>query len=548
MRGASSAKWVAMAAVVALAATACGGDDDKDDKGGSSSGGGIVSASWTDPQKPIEPANVNEVQGGKVLDMIFTGLMEYDPKTAEAKPAMAESIETKDQQNFTIKVKKGWTFSNGEKVTAKSYVDAWNYGALIDNAQLSASFFQDIEGYADVHPEAEGAKAKAKTMSGLKLKDDYTFTVKLSKKFSTWPQHLGYKAFSPLPEAFFKEHDAWLKKPIGNGPYKVDSYKKGTGMKLSVNKTYAGEDKPVNKGVELKVYTDFNTAYNDVMAGNLDVIDDVPAGQLANVDSDMQGRYINQPAGIVQTITFPLYKKDSWGTKDAIKVRHGLSMAINREQITDKIFSKTRTPAKDYTSPVLKTGGYSEDICGEYCTYNPSKAKKLIEEGGGIPGGKMVLSSNVDTGSHKLWMDAVCNSINNVLGKKDACTVNPVGTFGDFRDQITKREMNGPFRAGWQMDYPLIDNFLTPLYKTKASSNDGEYSNKDFDKLLDQANAEPDTAKAIKLYQDAEKLLVKDMPSIPLWYQNGSAAYSDRVENVALNPFSVPVYQAISVK
>ncbi|KUJ66447.1 peptide ABC transporter substrate-binding protein [Streptomyces albus subsp. albus] len=545
MRGANSAKWVAMAAVVALAATACGGDD-KDDKGGSAAG--IVRASWTDPQKPIEPANVNEVQGGKVLDMIFRGLMEYDPKTGEAKPAMADAVDTKDQKNFTFKLKKGWKFSDGTPVTAHSFVDAWNYGALIDNAQLNAYFFSDIVGYDDVHPEKEGAKAKAKTMSGLKVKDDYTFTVQLKEKFSTWPKRLGYKAYSPLPKSFFTDHDAWLKKPIGNGPYKIDSYKKGTGMKLSVSSSYAGTEKPVNKGVELKVYTDFNTAYQDVMAGNLDVLDDVPAGQLANVDSDMNGRYINQPAGIIQTVTFPLYKK-GWSTKDAAKVRHGISMAINRPEITEKIFQKTRTPATDYTSPVLKdAGGYSKDVCGEYCTYNPTKAKKLIEEGGGIPGGKMILSSNVDTGSHKDWMDAVCNSINKVLGKNDACQVNPVGTFGDFRDQITKREMNGPFRAGWQMDYPLIDNFLTPLFKTGASSNDGEYSNKDFDKLIDKANAEPDTTKAIKLYQDAEKILIEDMPGIPLWYQNGSGAYSDRVDNVTLDAFSVPVYRAITVK
>ncbi|MBH5336801.1 ABC transporter substrate-binding protein [Streptomyces pactum] len=548
MRGAKSAKWVALAAVVAMAATACGGGDDDKDSKGEGSGGGIVRASWTDPQNPLEPSNTNEVQGGKVLDMIFRGLMEYDPKTGEAKQAMAESIETKDQQTFTFKLKKGWKFSDGTPVTAKSYVDAWNYGAHIDNKQLNSYFFSDIEGYDDVHPAEEGAKAKAETMSGLKVVDEHTFTVKLKEKFSTWPQRLGYKAYSPLPEAFFKDHDGWLKKPVGNGPYKVDSYKKGTGMKLSVNESYAGAEKPKNKGVELKVYTDFNTAYNEVMSGDLDVLDDVPAGQLANVEQDMQGRYINQPAGIIQAITFPLYDK-GWSSKKAVKVRQGISMAINREEITKTIFQNTRTPATDFTSPVLgAAGGYSKDICGEFCTYNPEKAKKLIQEGGGIPGGQMVLSSNIDTGSHKDWMDAVCNSINKVLDDKDACRVNPVGTFADFRDQITKDQMKGPFRSGWQMDYPLIDNFLTPIYKTGGSSNDGSYSNKEFDKLIDKANAEADTTKAIKLYQDAEKILFQDMPGIALWYQNGSGAYSDKVDNVALDAFSVPVFKDITVK
>lgn len=545
MRGAKSAKWVSMAAVVALGATACGGSDDKNEGSGA---GGVVRSSWTDPQNPIEPANTNEVQGGKVLDMIFRGLMEYDPKTGAAEQAMAESVDTKDQQNFTFKLKKDWKFTDGTPVTAKSYVDAWNYGALIDNKQIGSYFFSDIEGYDDVHPVDEKAKPKAKTMSGLKVVDDYTFTVKLKEKFSTWPQRLGYKAYSPLPQAFFDDHAKWLKKPFGNGPYKVDSYKKGTGMKLSVNKSYAGTEKPKNKGVELKVYTDLNTAYNDVLAGNLDVLDDVPAGQLSNVKTDFPDRYINQPAGIIQTMAFPFYDK-GWGAKKAVKVRQGISMAINRKEITQKIFQNTRTPAKDFSSPVLgAAGGYSDAICGEFCEYDPAKAKKLIKEGGGIPGGTMVLSSNVDTGSHKDWMDAVCNSINKVMGDEKACRVNPVGTFQDMRNQVKDREMKGPFRAGWQMDYPLIDNFLTPLYKTNASSNDGVYSSKDFDETINKANAEADTKKAVQLYQDAEKILVKDMPAIPLWYQNGSGAYSDKVSGVTLDAFSVPVYKDITVK
>lgn len=107
--------------------------------------------------------------------------------------------------------------------------------------------------------------------------------------------------------------------------------------------------------------------------------------------------------------------------------------------------------------------------------------------------------------------------------------------------------MKGPFRAGWQMDYPLIQNFLQPLYYTNASSNDGKWSNKDFDKLVDQANAETNRGKAIKLFQKAEKVVRDNMAAIPLWYQNGSAGYSDKVSNVALNQFSVPVYNEIKV-
>ncbi|MBT2426917.1 peptide ABC transporter substrate-binding protein [Streptomyces sp. CB00316] len=543
MRGATRTRWAACAVAVALAATACGGGGD--DSGGSGADG-IVSSSWGDPQNPLEPANTNEVQGGKVLDMVFRGLIRYDPKTGEAQNMLAESIESSDAQNFTIKLKDGWTFSNGEKVTAKSFVDAWNYGAALKNNQKNAYFFQYIEGYDKVHPES--GSASADTLAGLKVVDDLTFTAKLSQKFSLWPDTLGYSAFVPLPKAFYDDHDAWLSKPIGNGPYTIESYAKGSSMNLRRWDDYPGDDKAKNGGVDLKVFTDNNTAYTSLTSGNLDLVDDVPASQLRNVEQDLGDRYINTPAGIIQTLAFPFYTKE-WNTDGARKVRQGLSMAINRKQITDQIFQKTRTPATDWTSPVLgEDGGFKEGLCGKECEYDKAEAKKLIDEGGGIPGGQLKISYNADTGSHKEWVDAVCNSINNVMGNNQACVGGAIGTFADFRSQVSTQKLTGPWRAGWQMDYPLIQNFLQPLYYTNASSNDGKWTNKEFDDLVDQANAETDKAKAITTFQDAERVLVEQMPAVPLWYQNGSAGYSERVDNVELNPFSVPVYTEITVK
>jgi ABC-type oligopeptide transport system substrate-binding subunit len=545
MRGATRVTWAfGCATAVTLAAAACGGGG-----GGATAGSsaGIVRAFWTDPQNPLEPANTNEVQGGKVLEMTFRGLKRYNPDTGKAENAVADSITTKDQKNFDVRLKKGWKFSDGSPVTAKSFVDAWNYGALVTNKQVSSYFFEYIDGYDDVHPMDGGAKPKAKTMSGLKVTGKHSFTVRLNQKFSLWPDTLGYAAFAPLPKKFFTDHASWLKKPIGNGPYKVDSYTKGQSMRLSVNKKYAGPDKPRNKGVELKVYTDQNTGYTDLQAGNLDVFDELPAGQLKNAKRDLQGRYINQPAGLIQTLSFPLYRKE-WQSEKAKQIRHGLSMAVNRDEVTEKIYHGTRKPATDLTSPVLKkSGGYKPGLCGETCTYNPKKAKKLIEDAGGLPGGKISITSNVDTGSHRQWMDAVCNSINNALGKDNACSVNPVPTFGEFRKDIADKKLTSLFRTGWQMDYPLIQNFLQPLYYTDASSNDAGFSNRRADKLMNEANA-AGQSEAVSKFQEAEKIVLDDLPAIPLWYQDGNAGYSDRVSDVRLNPFSVPVFTDIRVK
>ncbi|MFE9498667.1 ABC transporter substrate-binding protein [Streptomyces collinus] len=538
MRGTTRARWAAAVLVTALAATACGG-------GASAGGAGVLTSSWGDPQNPLEPSNTNEVQGGKVLDMIFRGLKRYNPRTAKAENMLAERIDTTDSRNYTITVKDGWRFSNGEPVTASSFVDAWNYGAGLRNNQKNAYFFGYIEGYDRVHPDSGPQTADA--LSGLKVTGPRTFTVRLNQKFSSFPDTLGYVAFAPLPRTFFTDHAAWVSRPVGNGPYRIDSYTKGSAMALKKWDAYPGPDRARNEGVTLLVYTDNNTAYTDVLAGNLDLVDDVPATQLKNVGTDLDGRYINTPAGILQTLAFPYYDP-RWNTAGARKVRTGLSMAIDRAQITKTLFRGTRTPATDWTSPVLgKEGGFQAGLCGHACEHDPAQAKKLIQEGGGLPGGGLKITYNADTGSHKQWVDAVCNSINNALGDDKACVGNPVGTFADFRNQISQHRMSGPFRAGWQMDYPLIQNFLQPLYYTNASSNDGKWSDKRFDALIDRANAETDSAMAIGLFQQAEGVVRDNMAAIPLWYQNGSAGYSARLSHVALNPFSVPVYNEIKV-
>jgi ABC-type oligopeptide transport system substrate-binding subunit len=529
------------AAALALAAVGCGSS-----KGSGSSGSGTVTAWWGDPQNPLIPTDTNEVNGGAVLDMIFTGLKIYDPKTAQPVNAMADSITTTDQQHFTVTIKPGWKFSDGTPVTASSYVDAWNWGAYGPHKQNNTDpFLSDIQGYDQVHPAS--GNPSATTMSGLKVVNDTTFTVALTGKFSSWPDTLGYSAFDPLPKAFFTNQSAWEAKPIGNGPYVISSWTKGQQMQLTPSTTYSGSQKPMNKGITLKVYTDQNAAYSDLLAGNLDVDNGLPTSALQTVKNDLGGRFINQPAGIIQTIGFPLYQK-AWSTPGAAKVREGLSMAIDRGTIVSKIFQNSRTPATDWTSPVLgSAGGYSSSLCGSVCQYNPAQAKALIQQGGGIPGGQLTISYNAD-GGHKPWVDAVCNSINSAVGNTNACVGRPVGTFADFRNQIVAKSMTGAFRSGWQMDYPLIQDFVQPLYQTNAASNDYGYSSATVDGLIAKANQEPSRSATIADYQQAQQQLLKDLPTIPLWYQNGLAGYSSRVSNVVLDPFSVPVYWEITAK
>jgi oligopeptide transport system substrate-binding protein len=86
-------------------------------------------------------------------------------------------------------------------------------------------------------------------------------------------------------------------------------------------------------------------------------------------------------------------------------------------------------------------------------------------------------------------------------------------------------------------DYPSIENFLNPLYRTGGSSNDGGYSNPAVDAKLAQADAATSTEQADQLYQEAERMALQDMPAIPVYFQSVQAGWSERLRNVTVTQF-----------
>ena len=120
-----------------------------------------------------------------------------------------------------------------------------------------------------------------------------------------------------------------------------------------------------------------------------------------------------------------------------------------------------------------------------------------------------------------------------------------VAQFSELRKQITDRTLVGAFRTGWQADYPSMNNFLGAVYQTGAGSNDSDYSSQEFDDFLAQAAAASDDTAALGFYTQAQSVLFKDLPAIPLWYQNGFGGYSKNVSDVIFDWHSVPVYSQI---
>jgi oligopeptide transport system substrate-binding protein len=535
MRGLARKRWVAGAVGLALAGAglaACGSDDTSDP-----AAAGSVKVFSCKPQNPLIPSNTNEVCGGDIIDNVFTGLVVYDPDTAQPINAVATSIESSDNTTWTVKLTDKYTFSDGTKVTADSFVNAWNWSAYGPNAQANSYFFSSIEGYdalnpadPDENPETDNTpKPATDKMTGLTVVSPTEFTIKLTTPQSSLPVQLGYTAFYPLPESFYSDTVAFGKKPVGNGPFAITAGTPDKGFTLEAVDSYAGPDQPKVKSIFFKTYRSDTSAYADMQDDKLDLMNQVPAAALVRnqYQKDFPGRFVNKSVGVIQTATLPQYI-DNY---DDANLGKALSLAIDRKTITEKIYNGGRTPATGWVSPVVQ--GYKAGACDPYCTYDPEQAKSFLAKA--KYKGPFSYAYNSDGPGNAAAAAAICNSIKIALDVE--CTPKAYVDFDTFRTAVVAKEMTSMFRTGWQMDWPAMDNFLAPLYVTGASANDGGYSNKEFDDLITKAAGQSGD-EAIATYQEAERVLSEQMAIIPLWYQAQQSVWSTNVADVKVTPFS----------
>ncbi|BBX75858.1 ABC transporter substrate-binding protein [Mycobacterium shinjukuense] len=508
-------------------------------------GGGLLSpdsvlVNGGEPPNPLIPTGTNDSNGGRIIDRLFAGLISYDA-AGKATPEVAQSIETTDNVNYRIVLKPGWKFTDGSPVTAHSFVDAWNYGALSTNAQLQQQFFSPIDGFDEV----AAAHPRVTTMSGLRVVNDREFTVRLKAPTVDFTLRLGHNAFYPLPDAAFRDMTAFGRNPIGNGPYQLgtgDAWEHNVKIDLVPNPDYHGNRKPRNKGLRFEFYANLDTAYSDLLSGNLDVLDTIPSSALPIYRRDLGDNVTSGPAAINQSLDTPLRLPHFGGEEGRLR-RLALSAAINRPQICQQIFNGTRSPARDFTARSLP--GFDPNIPGnDALDFNPERARQLWAQADAISPwtGRYVIAYNADSG-HREWVDAVANSIKNVLGI-DAVGA-PQPTFAGFRTQITNRTIDTAFRAGWQGDYPSMIEFLAPLYATGAGSNDVGYSNPEFDAALATAAAAPNPHQADVLANVAQRILLHDMPVVPLWDNIAVVGWSTEVSGVTVTWNGLPDYENI---
>lgn len=525
---------MALAVATALATSACSTGGGSDSEGATD--GTINLSQGTDPAHMIT-TDGTETVSSSVLRMLYDGLFSYS-NTGDLVPVLAEAVPTStDNMHWTIKVKQGTTFQNGEPVDAAAFVRAWNFGAYGPNAQGGASFFSRIKGYDDVKatedPDGDGPNKapdpKAKEMSGLKATDAGTIDVELTAPFSGFPTMLGYTVFWPMAKACAENIEACKERPIGNGPFQMKEWQHDIALTVERWDDYKGA-KPAYKTIKWRIFPDGAPTWTEFEAGQLD-IDAPPAEQYNDAKSKYADRMLEVKSPSLSYIAMPMY--DSWYGKK--EVRQALSLAIDRDVLNQALFQGRYTPADSFSPPGVIMGAVA-GTCG-YCKLDVAKAKQLLDSVGGWPKNKklQLWINTAASGANEKWVKAVGDQLKQNLGIEYEYHLEE---WNKILQMSQEHKIDGPFRFGWSPDYNLNENYLTPIYGGGASKTRTGYESEAFTKAIADADAAPTLKDALAGYQAAERILGEDMPGIPVFWAKSASVYSDKFEpaSVTVNP------------
>lgn len=525
MRTTRTLRWAAGVAAVAMLATACGGGEGGEgtetDEGGGGAGGDLTV--FATEGSYLVPGAADDDPAIQVIRQLYRGLTKYNPESGETEMDIAESMESDDNVTWTVTLKEGYEFTNGEPVDADSFIRSWNYTANINNNQANAYFMGKIAGIDELQSEDVGPDA---TLSGVEKVDDYTFTVELNEPFSGFPAVVGYSGFFPVAEACLEDFDACNEEPIANGPYMMDGpWQHNQEIRLVKNPNYGGEDEGNVDSITYRIFDEIAAGYTALQAGELDLMYTVPPEELARVEDEFGERLFQTPSDSFTYLGIPLYQEEFQDPN----LRKAFSMAIDRQAIIDALFDGASTPAAGFVSPNFE--GYRDDAC-DACQYDPEQAQQLFDEAGGYDG-TLHLWANGGSG-HETWLQAIGDQLQQNLGIEYQLHVG-ISDFAQYLEKADGHDFNGPFRLGWGPDYPVLETYLGPLYSEGGSSNTSGYQNPDFDAKVAEGNAADDIEQAIEHYQEAEDMLAEDMPSIPLWFADTTVVWNDTVEEMQFN-------------
>ena len=492
---------------------------------------------------------VDDAMSFNAITAITDGLTTVDVK-GNTIPGIAKSWDVSNNGlTYTFHLRDA-KWANGDDVTAQDFVYSWH--RIIKNAGNYA-YMLGSEGASIKNADSLidlGTTATDEQLNtlGIKATDDKTVVVDLEKNVPYFVGLMSFPCYFPQNQKFVEKCGKnYATKPeyiLGNGAYKMTKWIKGNKATFTKNDKYYDAKSVKTKNIEMYLVQDPKTAAQNFDNGKVDY---------ATINSTLVDKYKGKDTFKAIREGYLAYlicnfKADTTANKN---LRHALSYAINRKDLCDNILKDGSQPATGFVPAQLCKSPSGKDFreeSGKYVDYDVKKAQEYLDAA------KKELGTDTITvdllyGTDESPMDTFAEYLQGSFTKLKGLKVNMVATVK--KDRIYNREASGNFQitcTRWAPDYADPTTFLNVLASSN-SNNYGKWENAQYNSLLKQAQNETDVNKRWNELLEAEKVMMDDMPNIPVVQTGTAALQAKNVKGLVHNTVSTPyVFKYVTLK
>ena len=464
-----------------------------------------------DEPQEIDPHVTTGIPEFHIMQALYEGLVSKDPKTLEIVPGVAASWEiSADQLHYTFHLRHDARWSNGDPVTAPDFVYSWHRALMPALGNLYAYMFFCIR---NAEPFFKG-EVRDFSEVGVRAPDDYTIEVQLDHPTPYFLQLLDHHSYYPVNPRVIAKYGAidergtgWTRpgRFVGNGPFTLDDWVLNRILTVKRNPYYWDAKTVRLNGIAFYPIQNVNTEERMFRAGELHITDKIPPEKIA-----VYRRERPEVLHITPYLGTYFYRFNTTRAPfNDVRVRRALAMSIDRKEIVEHVAKGGQPPAWTVTPP--NTNGYTART---RIPYDVKEARRLLAEAGypdgkGFP--KVELTFNtaethrqIAIAAQQMWKSAL--NIDITLANVD---------WQVYLDRESRLDYQMT-RAAWIGDYLDPTTFLD-MFLSDSGNNRTGYKNPEYDALIEKAAQTADQAERYAVLQQAEAILDRDVPVMPIY-------------------------------
>lgn len=497
----------------ALVLAACGGGSGDDSSDGGDGGGGSLLIGTTDKITTIDPAGSYDNGSFAVMNQVYPFLMNTPYGSPEVEPDIAESAEFTAPNEYTVTLKPGLTFANGNELTSSDVKFTFDRQLTI------------LENGAD---EGNGPGSLLYNLDSVAAPDDTTvvFTLK-SPDDQVFPQILSSPAGPIVDEDVFAadaltSDDEIVEAQAFAGPYTITDYSQNDLVTYQANPDYQGLlGAPKTEEISVSYYAEASNLKLDVQQGNVDVaFRSLTATDIEDLRGDDNVQVVDGPGGEIRYITFNFNTQPYGATTPeadeakASAVRGAVADLIDREEIADQVYKGTYTPLYSFVPEGLT--GANEALKGLYGDGeggpDADKAAERLEAAGVETPVQLSLQYSNDHYGPSSGEEYAL--IKDQLESTGLFTVDLQTTEWVQYAKDRTADVYPAYQLGWFPDYSDADNYLTPFF-LQENFLGNHYDNAEVNDLILQQAVTADPAARTALIEQIQDAVAADLSTVP---------------------------------